>query len=398
MADLPVLTDVEARILGSLLEKEVTVPATYPLTLNALRAACNQTSSRDPVVEYDDKLLEETTRALKQRGLLRIVWADKGPRTLKYHQVLAELLELAGDERALLTVLLLRGPQAPGELKTRTDRLHAFGDRHEVELCLARLAARAVPVVEELPRRPGDRDARWRHLLGEPEAPDSSAAAPASAAVDPAGRDDRVRASYDVMAARYAEGAAANDAGHPFDRWLLGHLVSLVGPGAVVEVGCGSGQVAALLAELGADASGIDLSPAMVEEARRRFPHLRFEVGDLRSLLRPVAAEGWGAVVAWYSLVHFAPTELGEVVAGLVRPLRPGGWLLAASHAGTGVRHVEEWFGEPVDLDFVRHEPTALAAAFSAAGLTDVTWYRRGPVAALEETTERGYVLGRRPT
>ena len=139
------------------------------------------------------------------------------------------------------------------------------------------------------------------------------------------------------------------------------------------------------------------LPPLQMPEARRRFPELRFEVGDLRSLLRPAAADGWGAVVAWYSLVHFAPAELADVVAGLVRPLRPGGWLLFAGHAGTGVRHVEEWLGAAVDLDFVRHEPTAVAAAFSAAGLTDVTWYHRGPDAGLEETTARGYVLGRRP-
>lgn len=397
MAELPTLSPIEARILGSLLEKQVTVPATYPLTLNALRTACNQTSSRDPIVEYDDKLLEETTRAMKQRGLLRIVWADKGPRTLKYHQTLEELLELAEDERAILTVLLLRGPQAPGELKTRTDRLHAFADRHVVEECLARMAARPEPLVQELPRRSGDRDARWRHLLGGQDSTPSAPAEASPVSLDVSTRDERVRASYDVMAARYAEGAAENDAGHPFERWLLGHLMDVAGPGAVVEVGCGSGQVCGLLAGLGGDVTGIDLSPAMVDEARRRFPELRFEVGDLRSLLRPAAADGWGAVVAWYSLVHFTPAELGDVVAGLARPLRPGGWLLFAGHAGTGVRHVEEWFGEAVDLDFVRHQPAAVAAAFSAAGLTDVTWYHRGPDTSRDETTERGYVLGRRP-
>lgn len=395
MADLPILSDVEARILGSLLEKEVTVPATYPLTLNSLRTACNQTSSRDPVVDYDDRLLEETTRAMKQRGLLRIVWADKGPRTLKYHQTLAEQLELAPDERAVVTVLLLRGPQAPGELKTRTDRLHTFADRHEVEECLARLAARPAPLVQELPRRSGDRDTRWRHLLGG-EQPAEPATQEPSPDLDLSTRDERVRASYDAMAARYAVGAAANDAGHPFERWLLGHLMELAGPSDVVEVGCGSGQVSALLAGHGAKVTGIDLSPAMIEEARKRFPELHFDVGDLRTLLRPASADGWGAVVAWYSLVHFAPAELGEVVAGLVRPLRPGGWLLFAGHAGTGVRHVADWFGEAVDLDFVRHEPEAVAAAFTAAGLTDVVWYHRSPDPSREETTARGYVLGRR--
>src|ERR1700750_1063201 len=106
---------VEQRILGSLLEKQVTVPASYPLTLNSLRTACNQTSSREPVVEYDEQTIEQTARRLKDRGLLRSVWAATARRTLKYHQTLDEVLELSAEERALITVLLLRGPQAPGE-------------------------------------------------------------------------------------------------------------------------------------------------------------------------------------------------------------------------------------------------------------------------------------------
>src|SRR4051794_34215325 len=162
MADLPELDAVEQRVLGALLEKQRTVPDTYPLSLNALRTACNQTSSRDPVTEYDEQTVEQVGRRLKDRGLLRIVWAATGRRTLKYHQVLDEVLELADDERALLTVLLLRGPQAPGELKTRTDRLHTFEDRHAVEETLIRLADRRL--VRELPRRGGDRDSRWVHL------------------------------------------------------------------------------------------------------------------------------------------------------------------------------------------------------------------------------------------
>ena len=134
------LEPVEQRILGSLLEKQVTVPASYPLTLSSLRTACNQTSSREPVMELDERTVEQTARALKDRGLLRIVWSDTGRRTLKYHQTLSESLDLADDERAVLTVLLLRGPQAPGELRTRTERLHPFADRAEVEACLERMA------------------------------------------------------------------------------------------------------------------------------------------------------------------------------------------------------------------------------------------------------------------
>ena len=114
MTDLPVLDAEEQRVLGSLLEKQTTVPASYPLTLNSLRTACNQSSSREPVTDYDEQTVERAGRRLKDRGLLRIVWSDTGRRTLKYHQVLDETLGLADDERALLTVLLLRGPQAPG--------------------------------------------------------------------------------------------------------------------------------------------------------------------------------------------------------------------------------------------------------------------------------------------
>src|SRR6476661_6276785 len=105
VTDLPVLEPDAQRILGSLLEKQATVPATYPLTANALRSACNQTSNRDPVVDLDQETIERTARALKERGLLRIVWSDTGRRVLKYHQILDDVLGLGQDERALLTVL-----------------------------------------------------------------------------------------------------------------------------------------------------------------------------------------------------------------------------------------------------------------------------------------------------
>ncbi len=110
VTELPVLEPEEQRVVGSLLEKQTTVPASYPLTANALRSACNQSSNREPVVDFDERTVEHTARALKDRGLLRIVWSDTGRRTRKYHQVLDEQLGLDVDERALLTVLLLRGP------------------------------------------------------------------------------------------------------------------------------------------------------------------------------------------------------------------------------------------------------------------------------------------------
>ncbi|WP_421118030.1 DUF480 domain-containing protein [Aquihabitans daechungensis] len=143
--DLPELDPVEQRILGSLLEKERTVPASYPMTLNGLRTACNQSSSRDPVMDLDERTIEAALGALKARGLTRMVYASSGARAVKYRQVLDEHLGLTSAERAVLTVLLLRGPQAAGELKTRTERLHGFADRDEVEVLLRAMAAAPEP-------------------------------------------------------------------------------------------------------------------------------------------------------------------------------------------------------------------------------------------------------------
>ncbi|UMG92335.1 DUF480 domain-containing protein [Nocardioides sp. TF02-7] len=397
MTQLPVLSAVDQRILGSLLEKERTVPASYPLTLNALRTACNQSSSRDPVVSYDDALVEQTCRDLKERGLLRIVWADRGPRTLKYHQVVAELLDLAEDERALLTVLLLRGPQAAGELRTRSERLHPFADRGDVETCLERMASASPPLVRQLPRRAGERDPRWVHLLGETPGSTAGESATPAVDIDPARRDEQVRTAYADAAVAYADALVDELDALPMERWLLDRVVGLADGAPMVEVGCGPGHVTAYLAGRGATATGLDLVPAMVEEARRRFPHATYDVGDLRRLMRPPAADGWGAVLAWYSLVHTPPAELPETLAALVRPLRPGGWLVYAGHAGREVQHHDELFGVDVDLDVVHHEPADVAALFAQAGLADVEWYRRSPVAARGESTERGYVLGRLP-
>jgi hypothetical protein len=403
MPDLPVLDPTEQRILGSLLEKERTVPASYPLSLNGLRTACNQTSSRDPISDYDEATVERVARELKDRGLVRIVWAATGRRTLKYHQTLAEELSLTDAERALVAVLLLRGAQAPGELRSRTERLHTFADREAVEETLRRMADRPTPLVRELPRRPGQHDNRWVHLLG----PVDEGAAPAAA--EPAqlesvlsdggdARDERVRASYGAVAATYAEHLGGELGALPFERWLLDRVAEHAGEQPVVEVGCGPGHVTAYLAAAGADATGLDLTPEMVAEARRRHPGGSYEVGDLRRLMRPTTSDGWGAVLAWYSLIHLAASELPEAVAALVRPIRPGGWLVLALHAGpAGVRRCDQWFDVDISLDFVYHDPARVRAIVDAAGLVDVEWYHRGPVTARGETSERFYLVARKP-
>lgn len=398
LPELPVLEAEEQRVLGSLMEKQTTVPASYPLTANALRSACNQTSSREPVVDYDEQTIARVTRALKERGLVRIVWSDTGRRTLKYHQALDEQLGLEADERALVTVLLLRGPQTPGELRARTERLHAFAGKDDVEACLRRMADRSL--VRELERRPGQHDRRWVHLLGP--APQAAASAPAAVDRDSvlaqgaATRDANVRSSYDAVAGDYAGHLVDELSGLPFERWLLDRVAEHAGDQPVIEVGSGPGHVTAYLAEHGVDATGLDLSPAMVDEARRRFPATAYEVGDLRRLARPATSAGWAAVLGWYSLIHLAASELPEAVAALVRPLAPGGWLVLAMHAGAEVRHLDEWFGHQVQLDFVQHDAASMVAMVEAAGLVDVEWYVRGPAVARGETTQRLYVIGRR--
>jgi uncharacterized protein YceH (UPF0502 family) len=402
VSELPVLDPADQRVLGSLLEKQTTVPASYPLTGNALRSACNQTSSREPVVDFDQQTVELTARSLKERGLLRIVWADTGRRTLKYHQLLDERLGLDPDERALLTVLLLRGAQSPGELRTRTERLHPFADRDEVDACLRRMAARPEPLVRELERRAGQQDRRWVHLLGpaaEQSAPATETTVDRDAVIADGAevRDAAVRSSYDAVATAYADHLVDELLGLPFETWLLDRVLAHAAGQPVVEVGSGPGHVTAYLADGGADATGIDLSLAMVTEARRRFPGPTYEVGDLRRLSRPAASPGWAAVLGWYSLIHLAASEVADAVAALVRPLAPGGWLVLGLHAGAEVRHLDEWFGQQVDLDFVLHEPAFVVGVVESAGLVDVEWYLRGPVTARGETTQRLYVIGRKP-
>lgn len=399
---LPDLSAAEQRVLGSLLEKEITVPSTYPMTVNSIRTACNQSSSREPVVEYEERFVHDVLRELKAKDLVAVTWEDRGRRTMKYLQKLSVLLDLQADERALLTVLLLRGPQPPGALKTRTERLHLLHDRAEVEACLRAMAAREEPLVRELPRGPREQDSRWVHLLGEVDA-GSSAEVPTPAVDTEAvlaegaeARDARVRASYGAVAGAYADALTDELDALPFERWILEQVADLAGPHPVVEVGCGPGHVTAYLAGLGVDVTGLDLTPEMVEEARRRFPDVAYEVGDLRQLMRPANDDGWGAVLGWYSLIHLAESELPSALAALSRPLRPGGWLVLALHAGAGIAHHDSWFDQPVDLDFVSHGPAEIRRLVEAAGLTDISWYLRGPNLARGESTERLYVLGQK--
>jgi uncharacterized protein YceH (UPF0502 family) len=143
VAELPVeLTAAQARVVGCLLEKELTTPEAYPMTLNAVTTACNQTSNRDPVVHWEAQEVETTLLALKAKGLARVVHPGSGERATKYRQVLDEVLELDAAGRALVAVLLLRGPQTVAELRTRTERLHPFPSPADLEAALDGLARR----------------------------------------------------------------------------------------------------------------------------------------------------------------------------------------------------------------------------------------------------------------
>lgn len=158
------LTDTELRVLGCLIEKEMTTPDYYPMTVNSLGAACNQKSNRNPVVDFTETEIIAALDRLREQGLARTVHG-KGDRALKYKHVATEILEITARQGALLAVLMLRGAQTLGELRSRTGRYTDFVDLDEVAAELAALAGAEEPRVERLERRPGEKEARYRHLL-----------------------------------------------------------------------------------------------------------------------------------------------------------------------------------------------------------------------------------------
>jgi uncharacterized protein YceH (UPF0502 family) len=163
----PVLRPDEIRVLGCLMEKETTTPDGYPMTVNALVTASNQSTNRFPVVRFDEPTVVSALTSLREKGITRIVYSTSN-RAPKHRHVAREAWSIDLAEQAMLCVLALRGPQTVGELKGRTERQHPFSDLAEVERTLEVLAARPEPLVVRLTRRPGQKDARWMHLLGGP--------------------------------------------------------------------------------------------------------------------------------------------------------------------------------------------------------------------------------------
>jgi uncharacterized protein YceH (UPF0502 family) len=201
------LTTIGARVLGVLLEKQLTTPDAYPLTLNALTNGCNQTSNREPVVQYEPYQVETAALALKSQGLVRVVHPGSGERATKYRQVADEALRLAPPERALVCALLVRrSPQTASELKTRSERLHPFSSTTEVEATLDVLASRSQPLVAPVEPRAGQKERRWLQLLETDAAgrAASSASASVTGSTRGGGRLDELEERLAALEARVA--------------------------------------------------------------------------------------------------------------------------------------------------------------------------------------------------
>ncbi len=193
---------VEIRVVGCLVEKQRTTPDAYPLSLNALRLACNQSTNRDPVVDYDEETVSEALRRTARRGWTRLA-SGAGSRARKYRHLLPDALGLGVDELALLTVLMLRGPQTPGELKQRSERLHPFADLAAAQETLERLVERELVVRH--PRRAGQKEDRYEQVLGgesvEAGEPGTAEAVETPTA-EPAGEDRLDRIERQIAALR----------------------------------------------------------------------------------------------------------------------------------------------------------------------------------------------------
>jgi uncharacterized protein len=198
------LDAVETRILGALMEKDITTPEYYPLTLNALLAACNQKSNREPVMDLEEETVRRALRTLEEKGLAGVARAEG--RVARFEHRMGELLNLGRRESALLCTLLLRGPQTPGELRGRSERMHRLEDLDEVQLVLQKLIEHDPPLVQLLPRQPGTKEARYVDLFGGHEAEwsdDLPAISGGSAAS--ASREERITALETEIAQLRAE-------------------------------------------------------------------------------------------------------------------------------------------------------------------------------------------------
>lgn len=203
---------------------------------------------------------------------------------------------------------------------------------------------------------------------------------------------DQTRASYERIARHYADEIAGELSNKPFDREFLDRFADRVREGRVVELGCGPGHVSAYLTGRGVRVSGLDLSPAMAEQAHQLFPHIPFEVGDMLNL--PFPDGSLGALVSFYSIVHFDEHQTTVAFSEMARVLVPTGLVALAFHVGTDVVHRDEWFGEPVNVDFKLHNPEDVKRQLELVGLTVESSHERDPYPPpVEAQTRRCYIV-----
>lgn len=201
--------------------------------------------------------------------------------------------------------------------------------------------------------------------------------------------------SYDRVASEYAERYVDELRHKPLDRALLDWFVGETQDrGTLADVGCGPGQVARYLRERGLPVVGVDLSREMVAAARRLTPEVQFERGSILDL--PAADGVWAGIAALYSIIHIAPADLARAAAEFARVLRPGGVVMLSFHIGTETRHLTDWFGQTVNLDFQFYEFADLIPAFEAAGFVVEARLERSAYAPIETPTRRGYLLMRK--
>ena len=206
-----------------------------------------------------------------------------------------------------------------------------------------------------------------------------------------------LQASYDRVAPEYVRRISDELQYKPLDRELLDRFAGAVRPrGIACDMGCGPGQVARYLHERGADVVGVDLSPLMLAEARRLNPDIPFVQGNMLALDVPAAS--WAAIAAFYSIIHVPRPDVATVLREFKRVLQPGGLLLLAFHSGDETRHLDEWWGQPVDVDFLFFTPDEMRAYLHEADF-DVDWLvERAPYDGVEAPTQRAYIFARAPS
>ena len=202
--------------------------------------------------------------------------------------------------------------------------------------------------------------------------------------------------SYDQVAAEYAERFKNEMDDKPFDRDCLDRLARDVGNlGPICDLGCGPGQIARYLHRQGVETLGVDISPRMVEEARRLNPDIHFHQGDMLSLLDP--DNSWGGIAAFYCIIHIPREQIVDALREMKRVLKPGGVLLVTFHIGGEIKHIDEWWEKPVNLDFAFYQPEEMEIWLKEAGYELEETLVREPNPEVEIATKRAYVFARKP-